>query len=61
MGLGSEIRDPDKNLFLIPDLGPGSKKAPKKSRIRIRNTGCFGLYSASNPIEYHSKNIHTKK
>jgi hypothetical protein len=22
MGLGSEIRDPEKNLFLIPDLDP---------------------------------------
>jgi hypothetical protein len=26
MGLGSEIRDPEKNLFRIPD--PGIKKAP---------------------------------
>jgi hypothetical protein len=26
MGLGSEIRDPEKNLFRIPD--PGVKKAP---------------------------------
>jgi hypothetical protein len=31
MGLGSdpgsEIRDPEKNLFRIPDLGPGVEKA----------------------------------
>jgi hypothetical protein len=28
MGLGSEIRDPEKNLFRIPDPGAGVKKAP---------------------------------
>jgi hypothetical protein len=34
---GSEIRDPEKNLFQIPD--PGVKKPPEPgSRIRIRNT-----------------------
>jgi hypothetical protein len=26
MGLGSEIRDPERNLFRIPDPGPGSKR-----------------------------------
>ncbi len=26
MGLGSEIRDPEKNLFRIPDPGLGSKR-----------------------------------
>ncbi len=36
---GAEIRDPAKNLFRIPVLGPGVKKAPDpESRIRIRNT-----------------------
>ncbi len=41
MGLGSEIRDPGsgKNLFRIPDPGPGSKgQKGTGSRIRIRNT-----------------------
>jgi hypothetical protein len=41
MGFGSGIRDPGsgKNLFRIPDLGPGVNKAPDLgSRIRIRNT-----------------------
>jgi hypothetical protein len=41
MGLGSGIRDPGsgKNLFRIPDPGPGVKRAPGPgSRIRIRNT-----------------------
>ncbi len=35
MGLGSWIRDPEKNLFRIPD--PGVKKAPDPGS-RIRNT-----------------------
>ncbi len=36
---GSEIRDPEKNLFRIPDPGPGVKKSPDPgSQIRIRNT-----------------------
>jgi hypothetical protein len=39
MGLGSEIRDPEKNLFRIQDPGPGVKKAPDPgSQIRICNT-----------------------
>ncbi len=37
---GFGIRDPEKNLFRIPD--PGVKKAPDPgSRIRIRNTGQY--------------------
>jgi hypothetical protein len=28
MGLGTEIQDPEKNLFRILDPGPGIKKAP---------------------------------
>jgi hypothetical protein len=38
MGLGSEIRDPEKNLFWIPDPGSRGQKGTG-SRIRIRNTG----------------------
>jgi len=33
------IRDPEKNVFRIPDQGPGVKKAPDPgSQIQIRNT-----------------------
>jgi hypothetical protein len=45
-----EIQDPEKkNLFQIPDPGPGVKKAPDpRSRIRIRNTGNgFALNAAT--------------
>jgi hypothetical protein len=31
MSLGSEIRDPEKNLFRIPD--PGVKKAPDPGSV----------------------------
>jgi hypothetical protein len=36
MGLGSGIRDPEKNLF--QNLDPGSR-GQKGTRLRIRNTG----------------------
>ncbi len=41
MGLGSEIRDPEKNLFLIPD--PGVKKAPNPGSATLIFTSHFTL------------------
>jgi hypothetical protein len=47
MGLGSEIRDPEKNLFRIPGPGvkeapdPGSGSATLKNSKKILDFYCF--------------------
>jgi len=46
MGLGSGIRDPEKNLFRIPDPGPGSKRhripdTDPQYCIYVRNSAYF--------------------
>jgi hypothetical protein len=48
---GVEIWDPEKkNLFRIPDPGPGVKKAPDPgSRIGIRNTGWWVMNALASP------------
>jgi alpha 1,3-glucosidase len=51
MGLGSEIRDPEKTYSesRIPD--PEVKKAPEPgSRIRIRNTAIMNRISGNTPL-----------
>jgi hypothetical protein len=53
MGLGSEIRDPEKNLFRIPD--PGQKSTG--SRIRIRNTDCLTVEVG---INHHTEILYIK-
>jgi hypothetical protein len=59
MGLGSEIGDPrsGKNLFRIPDPGPGVKKAPDPGSATLIHIGFFiwpcigvGFEPASDPI-----------
>jgi hypothetical protein len=58
MGLGHGIRNPGsgKNLFRIPDPGPGVKMAPDPgSRIRIRNTDLTYAYLYN---EYRSATLH---
>jgi hypothetical protein len=37
---GSEIRDPEKNLFRIPDPGPGVKKAPDPATATLKTHYC---------------------
>jgi hypothetical protein len=53
MSLGSEIRDPEKNLCRIPDAGSGSRgQKGTGSRTRIRNTaGIVSLKSISGLIK----------
>jgi hypothetical protein len=49
MGLGSEIRDPEKNLFRIPD--PGSRGS-KRHRIPDPGSGSATLDSRVHKITY---------
>jgi hypothetical protein len=43
MGLGSGIRDPEKNLFRIPDPGSRVKKAPDPGTGSVTLLPSFGI------------------
>jgi hypothetical protein len=55
MGLGSEIRGPEKNLFLIPD--PGVKKAPDPGSATLLASRCVTNLATHLPMYVFAFNI----